>query len=193
MGFSSECVPFLFCVGQLWKGRDRMYQVGEMVIYGGEGVCRVEAVGRLQMAGVNRDKLYYTLSPLYRDGRVYTPVDTPVFMRPVISKEEAEAFVRTIPTIQAAVCPDHNLRLLNERYQALIRSNQCEDMVQLIKAAYERTRGRTSQGGKPGQVDERYRKRAEELLHGELAVALGIPREEVGDYIARVAADTAGQ
>ena len=26
-------------------------------------------------------------------------------------------------------------------------------------------------------------KRAEELLHGELAVALGIPAEEVADYI----------
>lgn len=170
-----------------------MYQVGEMIIYGGEGVCRVEAVGRLQMSGINKEKLYYTLSPLYRDGKVYTPVDTPVFMRPVISKEEAEALIRAIPTIQAAVCPDRNLRLLNEHYQALIRSHQCVDMVQLIKAAYEKSRVRKSQGSKPGQVDERYMKRAEELLHGELAVALGIPRDEVGDYITQVVEGAAGQ
>ncbi len=169
-----------------------MYQVGEMVIYGGEGVCRVEAVGRLQMQGVSRDKLYYTLAPLYRGGKIYAPVDTPVFMRPVISRGEAEELIRSIPTIQAAVCPSRNLRLLNEHYQALIRSHECVDMVQLIKAAYERRQERRSQGGKPGQVDERYMKRAEELLHGELAVALGIPRDEVSGYIVR-ALEAAGQ
>ena len=34
-----------------------------------------------------------------------------------------------------------------------------------------------------GTVDERFMKRAEELLFGELAAALGIPREEVPRYI----------
>lgn len=163
-----------------------MYQVGEMIIYGGEGVCRVEAVGKLRMAGVNKEKDYYTLSPLYRDGKIYTPVDTQVFMRPVISREEAEALIRSIPDIQAAACSERNLRLLNEHYQSLIRSRDCTDMVQVIKAAYEKRQERKSQGGKPSQVDERYMKRAEELLHGELAVALGIDRSEVGDYISRV-------
>ena len=40
-------------------------------------------------------------------------------------------------------------------------------------------------GKKPGKTDIQYRKRAEELLHEELAVALGIPVEQVKDYIAR--------
>ena len=40
-----------------------------------------------------------------------------------------------------------------------------------------------------GQTDERFMKRAEELLFGELAVALDIPVGQVADYIsARVAA-----
>ena len=33
-------------------------------------------------------------------------------------------------------------------------------------------------------IDERFMRRAEELLFGELAVALGIEREDVPDYIA---------
>ena len=36
---------------------------------------------------------------------------------------------------------------------------------------------------KIGTVDERFMKRAEELLFGELAAALGIPREEVPRFI----------
>lgn len=163
-----------------------MYRVGEMIIYGGEGVCRVEAVGKLNMSGISREKDYYTLAPLYRDGKIYAPVDTKVFMRPVISREDAQRLIRSIPDIQAPPCHERNLRLINEHYQTLLRSHQCEDMVQLIKATYERSQTRQSHGSKPGQVDERYQKRAEDLLYGELAVALDMPRDQVSGYIARV-------
>ena len=37
---------------------------------------------------------------------------------------------------------------------------------------------------KLGAIDERYMKRAEDLLFGELAVALGIEKHEVQSYIA---------
>ena len=40
-----------------------------------------------------------------------------------------------------------------------------------------------SQGKKLGQIDTRYRKEAEELLHEEFAVVLGIPKDEVIQYI----------
>lgn len=162
-----------------------MFQVGEMIIYGGEGACRVEAVGRLEKAGIDRGKDYYTLSPCYRVGSIYTPVDSKVFMRRIISREEAESLIRSIPHIDAAPCNDRNLRALNEHYQSLLRTHDCADMVQVIKAAYEKRRAKQAQGSRPGQVDEKYMKRAEELLYGELAVALEIPRDQVHDYIVR--------
>ena len=34
-------------------------------------------------------------------------------------------------------------------------------------------------------IRDRYMRRAEELLHGELAVALGIPKEDVKEYITK--------
>ena len=53
-----------------------MYLVGEYIVYGTSGVCKVEAVGPMQMSGVNKDKLYYTLAPLYSKGsKFFTPVD----------------------------------------------------------------------------------------------------------------------
>ena len=59
-----------------------MYAAGELVVYGGEGVCRVEGVGAPSLPGMDKTRLYYTLSPLYRSGQVMTPVDTQVLMRP---------------------------------------------------------------------------------------------------------------
>ena len=44
-----------------------------------------------------------------------------------------------------------------------------------------------------GQMDQRYMKRAEELLYGELSVALGIERDQVVSYIARVLEEKKGE
>ena len=79
-----------------------MYEIGAMVFYGGEGVCRVEAVGPLEMSGASQGKEYYTLAPLYRTGRVYTPVGREETMRPVLSRREAEELVRSIPSLAAS-------------------------------------------------------------------------------------------
>lgn len=168
-----------------------MYQVGDLVIYGGKGVCRVEAVGRLTMAGVDREQEYYTLTPLYRNGKIYTPVDNGVFMRPILSRKEAEELVRTIPKIQPTICKERNPRLLEEFYQEQLRSYSCDSMVRVIKSAYGKNQARRAQGLKPGQVDERYMRRAEELLYGELAAALEMDRDQVRGYISEVAEQSA--
>ena len=161
-----------------------MYQIGEYIVYGGEGVCRVEDVGELTISGSAKGKLYYTLSPLYREGTIYIPVDTTVFMRPVLSRESAQALVRSIPDIEAKPLPGQSLRAVSEQYQQLIHSHSCTDMIQLIKTAYQKRQRKHAQGAKPSQLDERYMKRAEDLLYGELAVSLGIPKDQVCSYIA---------
>ena len=71
-----------------------MYAAGELVVYGGEGVCRVEGVGAPSLPGMDKTRLYYTLSPLYRSGQVMTPVDTQVLMRPLLTAEEETVFKR---------------------------------------------------------------------------------------------------
>ena len=53
-----------------------MFAAGDLVVYGGEGVCRVERVGPSGMAYDDGGRLYYHLTPLYRSGTVLTPVDT---------------------------------------------------------------------------------------------------------------------
>ena len=66
-----------------------MFAVGDLVVYGGEGVCRVESIGPSGLRYDGGDKTYYHLAPLYRSGTVMTPVDTAVMMRPIISRDRA--------------------------------------------------------------------------------------------------------
>lgn len=160
-----------------------MYQIGDLIVYGGEGVCRVEEIGVPKISGINKQRQYYTLAPLYRDGRVFAPVDTTVFMRPVISRDEALSLIRDIPNMEASVYENSNLRFLNEYYQERLQNYTCAGLLQLIRNTRAKREVMISRGKKLGLVDERYMKRAEDMLHGEFAVALGIERGDVRQYI----------
>ncbi len=162
-----------------------MYQVGQLIVYGPEGVCRVEAIGPLHMRGIPKDAEYYTLSPLFQGGQIYAPVDTKVFTRPAMTREEAEALIAKIPEIPAEVCETANPRLLGEHYQAYLRSSDSMDLVRLLRAIYAKGREAGARGRRLSQVDVRSMERAEKLLHSELAAALDIPPDKVKDYITR--------
>lgn len=143
-----------------------MYEIGQLIVYGNEGVCRVEEIGTPKISGVDKHRDYYTLAPIYREGKVFTPVDSKVFMRPVITREEALALIDRIPQMTAEVYENSNLRFLNEHYQQCIQNYTCADLLQLIKDVRAKRRQMTERGKKLGLVDERYMKRAEEMLHG---------------------------
>ena len=160
-----------------------MYQIGDLIVYGCEGVCRVEEIGVPPIRGVNKERQYYTLLPLYRSGKVFAPVDSNVFMRPVISHDEAVALISGIPNLEASVYENSNLRFLNEYYQAQLQNYNCEGLIKLIRSTYAKREVMIGRGKKLGLVDERYMKRAQDMLHGEFAVALGIERAEVPGYI----------
>lgn len=97
-------------------GESKMYQVGELIVYGGTGVCRVEAVETPQQRGPEAGRQYYLLKPLYQDGTIRIPVDSKVFMRPVISRQEAEALIDAIPGMHAEACHERNFTQLAARF-----------------------------------------------------------------------------
>ena len=65
-----------------------MYQAGDYIVYGTSGVCRVDEIKPSPFEG-EEGRQYYTLTPVTGTETIYIPVDSPVFTRPVISKEKA--------------------------------------------------------------------------------------------------------
>jgi CarD family transcriptional regulator len=161
-----------------------MYQIGDLILYGNTGVCRVSDIFVRRSSCTDGGQLCYTLSPLYQDCMISTPVDsTKVFMRPIISREEAEALIDSIPSIRVSAYHNRVLRQLAEHYEEALRSHNCSDLIRLTMSLYDKRREVANEKKKFGAVDERFMKRAEDLLFGELGAALGIPRDEVPDYI----------
>lgn len=161
-----------------------MFNIGDLIIYSGEGVCKVEEIGNPVIGGKTADRLYYTLSPLYRSGRVLAPVEGKVFMRPVMSREDAMALIEAIPATEGEACEERNLRMLTEHYQTRLQQYDPMELVRVIKSVQKKRDLALSRGKKLGQIDERFMHRAEEMLYGELAVALEIEKNQVVSFIA---------
>ena len=161
-----------------------MYEVGDYILYGGTGVCRVKNVAKRTFPGEAESRLFYTIKPLWQEYVIHTPVNgSKVFMRNIISKEEAERLIGTIPFIQAEPYHQKAVKLLTARYEASLQTHDCADLIELIMSIYAKKNIAEVQNRKLGAVDERFMKHAEDLLFSELSVALDIPMEGVPAYI----------
>ena len=163
-----------------------MYQIGDLILYGGTGVCRVTDIILRKTGRTEPERQYYVLEPLYQKGTITTPVDNDkVFTRPVISRDEAMELIDQIPTIEAHAYHNQNLQQLENHYRAEMRGLDCLSLLRVTMSAYRKKVEREQKKLKFGAVDRRYMERAENLLYGELAVALGIARDSVQDFIAK--------
>lgn len=159
-----------------------MYQTGDFIMYGNTGVCRIEEIGK-HTAISNDDTLYYKLSPVYDTEVIYTPVDTKAFMRPVMSREQAEELIDRIPEIPETIGDNRDVKMLNERYRACLRTHKNDDLVRLIKSVYRKNKRSMKTGRHMGQTDQQYMKRAEKMLYGELSIALDMEFDQILPYI----------
>lgn len=168
-----------------------MFQKNDYVIYGNLGVCRVNDIVTRKFEGLDAAHLYYVLEPLYQGGVLYVPADNPkIFLRPVITEEEANRLIDAIPSVQTEAFHSRSAQELSAHYEQALQSHKCEDLIGLTMSIYNKKAYLARQNKKFGRVDEHFMKRAEDTLYGELAVALHIPRDEVPSYISnRIAAN----
>ena len=74
-----------------------MYQVGDVVVYGVHGVCRIV---ELQIQRVNHKKVeYFVLEPVFQmTSRFFVPSQNEAALsklRPILTKEEIESLVQS--------------------------------------------------------------------------------------------------
>ncbi len=161
-----------------------MFQIGDRVIYGGNGVCTIEGIQMIEVPHTDELKAYYIIKPFYQECRISVPVDTKIFMRHIISPEEANALLDEIPRVEAVPYYNSALRQLQEYYEQKMSSHNCVDLIEMTLSLYQKKREMLAQKRKFGAIDERYLKRAEDLLFGELAVVLERQKSEIRDMVA---------
>ena len=165
-----------------------MYKIGDLIVYeGSSNVCRISDIARLDQG--DQSRLYYVLKPLHEDCVIYNPVDnTASLMRHVISKDEAERLIDTIPEMDFTEmgAEPYNIqeaKQIAQHYESVIKTRDCARLMKLTMSIYEKKQLRAKSERSIGSVEASAMRRAEEMLFGELSVALDIPREHVPGYI----------
>ena len=52
-----------------------MYQVGEKIIYGGNGVCVIDEIKVIETPHTGEAQQYYVIRPMFQDCKISVPVD----------------------------------------------------------------------------------------------------------------------
>ena len=84
-----------------------------------------------------------------------------------------------MPGIEPAVCNDNRFNHVDAFYKELFRRHSCEALVAIVKGLRQRMAERKTKSSRA----EATLKRAKDMLHGELAVALEIDLKDVEEYI----------
>lgn len=160
-----------------------MFEVGQYIVYGSSGVCKVVAIGTSDLSGVSKERLYYTLEPCYtRGSRILTPTDNQkTVMRDLITREEADQLIDHAKEIETLWITDERNR--ESEYKNVIAKCDCQELIRMIKTIHYRKQKRIASGKKVTSSDEKYYKLAEDNLYNELAVVYNMSREETKEYM----------
>lgn len=160
-----------------------MYQIGDQVIYGIHGVCRI--VG-LEERMIDRKSVeYYVLMPLVqKDARYYIPTKNQAAvakLRPVLSSAELDDLLASKDVRRNAWIPDENQR--KQRYRELISSGDRAALMSMVSTLRRHREEQAAAGRKFHLCDENFLRDAEKLLGSEFSLVLQIDQDRVGDYI----------
>ena len=160
-----------------------MFQVGDRVIYGTEGVCRIERIESLRVGG--HAAPYYVLSPIYREGAtVYVPLNNERLterMKRVLSPQELEALLAAAVRNEPLWLDDPNER--KHLYSVVLLGGDRQELLRLVQTLYRRREKLTALGKHLRAADEQALRDAERMVNGEFALVLNIPRHDVPAYI----------
>lgn len=161
-----------------------MFKTGDLVFYGNTGICRVLDITSDVPTQKEESCKYYILAPLYQNCTIYVPVGTKkIYMRSIISRDEANQLIDMIPYVRADAYYSRALNELTKHYNTSLQTHNCLELIRLCKSIYQKREDIEQNNRKLGAIDEKFIKRAEDHLFGELAAALSIEKDQVNEYI----------
>lgn len=159
------------------------FQIGDQVVYGAHGVCKI--VDFTQQTVDRKKKNFYVLESLGHSGmRICFPADNPAVLnqlRPLIRKQELLDLLASDRIRQNCWIADEGQRKL--RYKELISGGDRVFLLQMIHSLQQHKKEQLSQGRKFHLCDDNFLRDAIRLLNMEFSEVLEIPPEDVAAFV----------
>lgn len=160
-----------------------MYQVGDQVVYGIHGVCRI--VDQEKRVVDKKMVTYLVLEPVGQEGSRYlVPTHNAAAMgklRAMLSPEELEALMQSEEVRADGWIREENLR--KNTYRELITSGDRAGLLRMVYSLYQHKKAQTAAGKKVHLADENFLRDAEKLLASEISVVMNTPQDQARTYL----------
>lgn len=161
-----------------------MFEVGELIIYSGHGICRIDSISEKEISGVSR--YYYDLHPLHGANlKISIPVDNKsILMLELIERNEAEKIIQSfrLPGIDWI----EKITERNHTYSKIINTGNREEIAKVINALIRQKIKVERNNKKFGQQDQRLLISTQQILFHEIAISLGTSYDSILDEINRI-------
>ena len=160
-----------------------MFQVGDQVVYGIHGVCRV---ADQEERVIDRKRVtYLALEPVGQDGSRYlVPTHNAAAMaklRQMLSKEELEALLQSDEVREDGWIRDENLR--KQTYRELISSGDRVKLLCMVRTLYRHKAEQAAAGRKVHLCDDNFLRDAEKLLASEVSIVMDMEFDQAKRYL----------
>lgn len=156
-----------------------MYSVQSFVRYGANGVFQIKDIISKKISR-KETKQYYVMERISGvETRITTPIDNPN-LRPVLCKEDTMRLLEGMPELPILWIEDRHVR--SDAFRSMLASNDMKQLAQMIKTIYLNKREK-EQKKQLSNEDLEYLSRAEAILCEEIALSLGLEKEEVPAYL----------
>ncbi len=162
-----------------------MFEIGEYIVYGTSGICRVEEICTSPY-DKNDTRSFYLLIPVHNPmgSSIYTPVDNDrVPMRRLMTQGEIDALIGAMPGIEPVQVPAEKQR--REIYRNTVFALRPEGYISVMKTVDRRREELTAARKHFPVSDMEYGRIAKHLLYSECAHVLGMSEDCVEGYIAK--------
>ena len=160
-----------------------MFSVGDMIIYGSTGVCKIENIVENELTGTVRE--YYVLRPVDTDkSTIYVPVDNEKLtsrMRAVPSAKELKTMMQDAKKEQLEWVDNHLRR--SEIFHEILNEGEIARVLVLFKTLNARSVLLSKENKHLPKTDERIYKECQKLLCCEFSAILEIEQSEVITFI----------
>ncbi len=157
------------------------FEIGEYVVYCGIEICKLLRFEKMTMGNTERE--YCVLAPIENNKSSYfVPVDLKdEKLRKLLTKDEVLSLIDEMSSAQGEW--SNNMTERKNMYSKILHSNNYHDLIKLLKSIHDEALKRQSEGKHLPSIDEKALKSAEQLLHHEFSIVLGIPLNEIPDFI----------
>lgn len=160
------------------------FNIGEYVVYGHSGVCRIEEIVSREFDGKKHDYYLLKLVP-DNNSTLFVPCDNEALLSNVrrpLTRDEIDGLLTQID--------EHNIEWIEDKrernsfFKAIMQGGDLKQYLRTIKCIYLKKQELMYRNKVLPAADEKILQECERLISNEFGFALGIEADKVSEYIA---------